>query len=1512
MTRLFILLLLFLSVFIGRLHGQAHNCYFEISCYDGKDVNPVDVSEFSLSLVATINGNPMTLGSGSIKFNASFGPKALFVAIADFQGFGPTDLRPVGTPFVATFRQTRNGKVIAEKVLTTTLPAMGGDSQWYESTKGGICLESTLPKPEIAVAGAAFCSNATGTRTVTATITNAPSDMTTGGYTVDWNHAGISGNTFTLKPGTTDTYTVTGTLDASITATTAALTPKLMKAGTAVATGKTTYKITVNIPETLSIDVKTTPICSGKNFSLEAKLSAGTGSNFKWTCDGTQVGTNATLSITAPAVAGNKTYKVTAKDRNSCDMTEVSKQVTINETPVLTGLTADPTTVKVGETVDLKAEPNHFTTYTWSGGTGLAAGTGATTTATPTAAGTPTYQVIATAANGCKSAAQTVTVTVEAAGPELVVSPTIPTTVCIGNGTAQLDAGASKGTAPYTYQWVVTGTITLSALDIEKPTITNTTAATGTIYVKVTDSSTPAVTKQSTPVNVTVNAKPTLSNITPAQTIEAGQTAALSVTVAPAGTTCTWSGGPFSGGVNTGTTVTAAPTAVGTTTYNVTAGATGCQATLSTTVTVNGTPVPGDCPTLTLSVSPMVCATTAGTATRMITITGTGPVGTTYSFKVKDINGVETPYNGAGPFFHSVTEAKRGLHSITELKVTKAGGGLCDGTVPASMDVQFYDLPAAPGVQGATQLAVGQYSLAHCGNDPLILKGTGASGLNFTWTPPVQDGQPFIPAGNQNYTVTATNANGCSAQSTLALTINPKPTVTAQATPTEICRGESVILNSGGDAINYLWSNGGADNTPLTPLATTKYIVTGTAANGCKDTASVTVVVNTAPEIIRQSRDRTIAIGRDADFSVEALGNGLTYQWERMENGIWIQLTDGTGSFPQISGATTDKVLLSQVPRTWDNTKLRCLVGNRCDTVAASFNLFVKECFDITGDITMGGGIRPDDVPGDAIDGWFCLGTRITLNAKITPEDPANPIENPRYKWVIDGEPANKVIEQDSSVLTWIPEFWEDDIVVKVGVYSDGACDTVYSRYLRLKARPFDDATVKIVASIDPERAACPDERIDLTVATTNAGADPKFQWYNSIFNLGTGKNKTLTMTEATWIKVIMTPSPEVCVGDRVLADSIHIVLKQPANPTLKITNSINDTLACAGDEITFKAIYDGAGQNPVIHWQKDVWNLGYGQQVTTKLDNKDINIKCELIPSKDVCYTGDTMVVIMTIRVLENSSVSIFSDMDGKKPGDDLTFTSKVENMPVNPLYEWFVNGNLTNEPSDTYISNVLRQSDVVVLAVKGERICQTRVYSNEIVVNFNKASRDTMVEIYKDERISKLNMFKTGDEHSAFMMTEMPKYGMAVMFPNGLFDYYPNPGFMGQDFVKYVVMSRYDKTKIEEGYIYITVKGSSRYFIPNIITPNEDGMNDKWELDFLSEYPDHIVTVYNWQSKIVFQAKNYQNDWDGKGQTATGYVGQVNLPNGIYTYVIDLGNKVILKGWIEIRGGFNRSHYR
>ncbi len=73
----------------------------------------------------------------------------------------------------------------------------------------------------------------------------------------------------------------------------------------------------------------------------------------------------------------------------------------------------------------------------------------------------------------------------------------------------------------------------------------------------------------------------------------------------------------------------------------------------------------------------------------------------------------------------------------------------------------------------------------------------------------------------------------------------------------------------------------------------------------------------------------------------------------------------------------------------------------------------------------------------------------------------------------------------------------------------------------------------------------------------------------------------------------------------------------------------------------------------------------------------------------------------------------------------------------------------------------------------------------------------------------------------------------------------------------------------------------------IPNAITPNGDGSNDKWEIPALSLYPNATVQIFDRWGNIVYTANGYDESkyWDGRDNRGR------ELPMDSYYYVIDLG---------------------
>jgi len=83
--------------------------------------------------------------------------------------------------------------------------------------------------------------------------------------------------------------------------------------------------------------------------------------------------------------------------------------------------------------------------------------------------------------------------------------------------------------------------------------------------------------------------------------------------------------------------------------------------------------------------------------------------------------------------------------------------------------------------------------------------------------------------------------------------------------------------------------------------------------------------------------------------------------------------------------------------------------------------------------------------------------------------------------------------------------------------------------------------------------------------------------------------------------------------------------------------------------------------------------------------------------------------------------------------------------------------------------------------------------------------------------------------------------------------------------------------------GAVMISVNYCNSILIPNVFSPNGDGINDTWIINFLANYPNCKVEVFNRGGSQIFVSTGYPKPWDGNYKDKP-------VPIGMYYYVIDL----------------------
>ncbi|MCF6133114.1 gliding motility-associated C-terminal domain-containing protein [Flavobacterium wongokense] len=81
-----------------------------------------------------------------------------------------------------------------------------------------------------------------------------------------------------------------------------------------------------------------------------------------------------------------------------------------------------------------------------------------------------------------------------------------------------------------------------------------------------------------------------------------------------------------------------------------------------------------------------------------------------------------------------------------------------------------------------------------------------------------------------------------------------------------------------------------------------------------------------------------------------------------------------------------------------------------------------------------------------------------------------------------------------------------------------------------------------------------------------------------------------------------------------------------------------------------------------------------------------------------------------------------------------------------------------------------------------------------------------------------------------------------------------------------------------------------------PNVITPNNDGANDGFDL---TNYDVDRLEIYSRWGRLVYEENNYTNGWYGQNMHG-GY-----LPDSTYYYIVRLRNGVEKHGWIFVGRG-------
>ena len=647
-----------------------------------------------------------------------------------------------------------------------------------------------------------------------------------------WNFG--DGNTSTSQ-NPSHTYNTAGTYTVTLTAT---------NSGGSDQEVRTNYIVVRPRPTVTANPTATT--CAQNNGGVTLSVSGGTPNySYLWSNGAT------TQNLTNVATG---TYTVTVTDANTCSRTASGTVTAVAAPTVNTGNIIHTTCGQNNGSASVAASggtPGY--TYLWSNGA-------TTTTVNGLAPGT--YTVSVTDASGC---VRTGTATINASnGPSATISNTVSASCGQSNGSATVTA--SGGAGGYTYLWSNGATsATASGLGAGSYTVTVTSAGCTT----------------TTTATVSNTGAPT-ANIFNFTNTSCGQNNGVASVVATGGAggyTYLWSNGTTNSVANN--------LAGGTYTVTVT-DQSNCSAV--TSVTIAGSSVP----TANTTVQSASCGQNNGSATA----SATGGAGSYTYLWSNGATSATASGLGAGTYTVTVTDqagctgtasatiSQSGSPAVSISGTQNASCGQANGsaTVTASGGAGGYTYLWSNGQSSSTasNLAAGSYTVTVTDGAGCSSTATAVVQSSGTTTVTLLQQQNVLCAGGNNgaasssasggtapytylwsngattaaasglsagtYTVTATDATGCSAVTTVTITEPSALNVVGSFTPDNGGAGDgtaTATVSGGSTPYTYLWSNGGTTAT-ITNLSAGLYTVTVTDAHGCTEVVGVDVLGTTA------------------------------------------------------------------------------------------------------------------------------------------------------------------------------------------------------------------------------------------------------------------------------------------------------------------------------------------------------------------------------------------------------------------------------------------------------------------------------------------------------------------------------------------------------------------------------------------------------------------------------------------------------------------------------------------
>ncbi len=364
----------------------------------------------------------------------------------------------------------------------------------------------------------------------------------------------------------------------------------------------------------------------------------------------------------------------------------------------------------------------------------------------------------------------------------------------------------------------------------------------------------------------------------------------------------------------------------------------------------------------------------------------------------------------------------------------------------------------------------------------------------------------------------------------------------------------------------------------------------------------------------------------------------------------------------------------------------------------------------------------------------------------------------------------------------------------------------------------------------------------------------------------------TPTATEVSNGGLILTLTSTNNGGCMAVSDNVQISFVAPP-----VANFDSDDV-CFGVTTNFQD-FSLAGFGPITNWE---WDFEDSQISTTP--NNDIDYSAPGVYNVSLVVTSsvgcsDTVTDIVEVFGLPTVDFDYVTTCSGSDLTIDFEDQSSSSSGTITG-YEWRIDDSTFqiiedpsldwNETGTFTITEIVTTSNGCVDSVEIEITLPERPGAGFYYNTSNGLNIGASFEFIDTSSYSVSYVWDFGDGNSSTSQDPINVY-----FDNGTYTV-----------TQYVTSASGCSDSASVMITINTVTTQINTLIPNAISPNGDGKNDVWKLEFLSLlYPNATVAIYNRWGQELFYSEGYPEPWAGK------YNGE-RVADGTYFYVINLND--------------------